>query len=98
MTHSRREFLWHLDSGLARIAFAHILAEAGELPGAPRQRPEFNGGLHHTAKVKRVVQIFLNGGMSQMDTFDYKPALIKGHGKPFDPGTAEKPEGVTSTP
>jgi hypothetical protein len=98
MTHSRRDFLRHLGGGLGGIAFAQMLAEAGELPGAPKPRPEFNGGLHHKAKVKRVVQIFLNGGMSQMDTFDYKPALIKGHGKPFDPGTAEKPEGVTSTP
>ena len=40
----------------------------------------------------------MNGGVSQPDTFDYKPELEKGHGKPFDPGTVEKPEGVTSTP
>jgi hypothetical protein len=95
---SRRDFLWHFGGGLGGIAFAQLLAEAGELPGAPKPRAEFNGGLHHTAKVKRVIQLFMNGGVSQPDTFDYKPELEKRHGKPFDPGTGEKVEGVTSTP
>ena len=40
----------------------------------------------------------MNGGVSQPDTFDYKPELEKRHGKPFDPGTGEKVEGVTSMP
>jgi hypothetical protein len=40
----------------------------------------------------------MNGGVSQPDTFDFKPELEKRHGKPFDPGTGEKVEGVTSTP
>ncbi len=95
---SRRDFLFHAGGGLGGIALARMLADAGELPGGARPDPAFNGGLHHRAKVRRVVQLFMNGGVSQMDTFDYKPELIKGHGKPFDPGTAEKPEGVTSTP
>ena len=42
--------------------------------------------LHHAAKAKRVIQIFCPGGMSQVDTFDYKPELSKRAGKPFDPG------------
>jgi hypothetical protein len=82
---TRRDFLWHLGGGLGGVALASLLAD-----GAPK--------LDHAPKAKRVVQIFLNGGMSQPDTFDYKPALEKGHGKPFDPGTGEKVEGVTSTP
>ena len=96
MTHSRREFLFHAGGGLGGVALAGLLADAGELRDKPRA--EFNGGLHHAAKVKRVVQLFMNGGVSQMDTFDYKPELEKRHGQPFDPGTAEKVEGVTSTP
>jgi len=95
---SRRDFLWHFGGGLGGLALTQLLAEAGELPGAPKPKPEFNGGLHHVAKVKRVVQLFMNGGVSQPDTFDYKPELEKRHGKPFDPGTGEKVEGVTSTP
>jgi hypothetical protein len=95
---SRREFLRQLGGGLGGLALTQLLAEAGELPGVPRPKPEFNGGLHHLAKVKRVIQLFMNGGVSQPDTFDYKPELEKRHGKPFDPGTGEKVEGVTSTP
>jgi hypothetical protein len=96
--HSRRDFLWHFGGGLGGVALTQLLAKADELPGAAKPKTEFNGGLHHVAKVKRVVQLFMNGGVSQPDTFDYKPELEKRHGKPFDPGTGEKVEGVTSTP
>ena len=40
---------------------------------------------HHAPKAKSVIQIFCPGGMSQVDTFDYKPELAKRAGKPFDP-------------
>jgi hypothetical protein len=95
---SRRDFLWRFGSGLGGLALAQMLAEAGELSGMPKPRPELNGGLHHPAKVRRVIQLFMNGGVSQADTFDYKPELERLHGKPFQPGTGEKVEGVTSTP
>src|SRR5207237_7790864 len=93
---TRREFLWRFGGGLGGVALAQLLAEAGEL--GPHPQPEFNGGLHHPAKVRRVVQIFLNGGVSQPDTFDYKPELARRHGQAFDPGTGEKAEAVTSVP
>ncbi len=95
---SRREFLWQMGGGLGGIALAQLLAESGALAGTPRPRPEFNGGLHHPARVRRVVQLFMNGGVSQADTFDYKPELERRHGRPFDPGTGERVEGVTSVP
>ncbi|HUE69974.1 MAG TPA: DUF1501 domain-containing protein, partial [Pirellulaceae bacterium] len=44
------------------------------------------GGLHHPPKVRRIIQLFMNGGVSQMDTFDYKPELIKRHGEKVDFG------------
>ena len=53
-------------------------------------------GLHHPAKAKRVIQLFMNGGASQMDLFDYKPELEKRHGQKFDPGTDERVEAATS--
>lgn len=77
MTPSRRAFL---ASGFGGLALSHLLASDG------KRDPAFDGGLHHKAKAKRVVQIFLNGGMSQMDTFDYKPDLVKQHGKVVDIG------------
>ena len=51
---------------------------------------------HHPAKAKRVVQLFMAGAASHVDTFDYKPLLIKRDGKPWDPG--EKVELFQSTP
>jgi hypothetical protein len=40
---------------------------------------------HHPAKAKAVIQIFCPGGLSHVDTWDYKPELAKRQGKPFDP-------------
>jgi hypothetical protein len=56
-------------------------------------KAEFNGGLHHPAKVKRVIQLFMNGGASPMDLFDYKPMLAKLHGQKL--GSKTKIEGAT---
>jgi Protein of unknown function (DUF1501) len=85
----RRSFLWHAGGGLGGIALAYLLGNDGLLAAAgsgPKGRPEWNGGLHHRAKAKRVVQLFMSGAASQCDTFDYKPLLIKNHGAKFDPG------------
>jgi hypothetical protein len=100
--HSRRDLLWRLGGGLGAIALASILGDQGLLAGtapAPerlRPGPDHNGGLHHRAKVRRVIQLFMNGGVSQMDTFDYKPELRRRHGQKFDPGTHV--EAPTSAP
>jgi hypothetical protein len=93
---SRRDFLWRFGGGLGGIALADLLGRQGLLAGTPAPRPEFNGGLHHKAKAKRVIQLFMNGGVSQCDTFDHKPKLARLHGKPFDPG--QHFEAVTSAP
>ena len=82
----RREFLWRFGGGLGGIAMAQLLGAQGLLADAVKPTPEFNGGLHHRAKAKRVVQLFMSGAASQCDTFDYKPQLIQRHGQKFDPG------------
>src|SRR5437868_11400899 len=82
----RREFLWRFGGGLGGIAMAHLLGQQGLLADSPKPRPDFNEGLHHPAKAKRVVQLFMSGAASQCDTFDYKPMLMKRHGQKFDPG------------
>jgi hypothetical protein len=85
---NRREFLWRFGGGLGGIALTQLLGLEGLLAdsGTPRPDPQLNGGLHHRAKAKRVVQLFMSGAASQCDTFDYKPELIKKHGDKFDPG------------
>ena len=96
---NRRQWLSRFGGGLGGIALTQMLAESGLLADPLSvPHPEWNGGLHHKAKVKRVLQLFMNGGVSQCDTFDYKPELEKKHGQKFDPGQGEHVEGVTSTP
>ena len=70
----RRNFLWTYGGGLGGIALANLLAESGLLADTPQ-------GLHHPAKAKRVVQLFMSGAASQCDTFDYKPRLIERNGQ-----------------
>jgi Protein of unknown function (DUF1501) len=90
---SRRDWLWHTGGGLGGIALARMLLGADARP-----RAELNGGVHHRARARRVIQLFMNGGISQPDTFDYKPQLIKRHGRKFDPGGGARVEAVTSVP
>jgi hypothetical protein len=93
---TRRESLWRLGGGLGGVALIDLLARQGLLADVPTPDPALNGGLHHRARARRVIQLFMNGGASQMDTFDYKPLLERLHGQRFDPG--EHVEAVTSTP
>jgi hypothetical protein len=88
--------LFTLGGGLGGMALAQLLGEQGLLADSPPPDPALNGGLHHRARAKRVIQLFMNGGASQMDTFDYKPLLSRLHGQRFDPG--EHVEAVTSVP
>src|SRR5262245_46285464 len=95
---SRREMLLQAGSGFGTLALAQLLgrdAAAGEPAAAPA---DFNGGLHHRARVKRIVQLFMNGGASPMDTFDYKPRLVELDGQTFDPGGNVRLESVTGSP
>ena len=75
----RRELLWQAGGGLGGIALAWLLGQESALADEqrlPTVKP----------KAKRVVQLFMSGAASQVDTFDYKPELIKRNGQPFDPG------------
>jgi hypothetical protein len=81
----RRQFLRQFGGGLGGIALASLL-DADGLLAAPHFKP----------KAKRVVQLFMSGAASQCDTFDYKPRLVKDHGKQWDPG--EKVELFQSSP
>lgn len=90
----RRSFLWNCGAGFGGVALAHLLGR--DAMGAPKGRSELNGGLHHRARAKRVIQLFMSGAASQCDTFDYKPLLIRKAGEQWDPG--EKVELFQSNP
>jgi hypothetical protein len=95
----RRDALWRIGHGIGGVALAGLL-DADRLLAAhdsPAVSPR--GPMpHHAPKARRIVQLFLNGGMSQMDTFDYKPELERRHGEKFDPGEGIRVEASTSTP
>ena len=85
---SRRDLLWKSGGGIGGIALSHLLSNEAKSSGLT--------SMHHPPKAKRVIQLFMTGGASPMDTFDYKPALEKVHGKKLGP--KEKPEGFTAMP
>lgn len=83
LRYSRREFLSRSYNGLGVLALGGLLAgelSASERSAAPPSsmacRPP-----HLAAKAKHCIFIFMAGGVSQMDTFDYKPALMKFRGQ-----------------
>ena len=79
---SRRSFLNTTLStavcGFGALAAGQTILSANE-PAAQK----VTYGLHHQASAKRVIFLFMHGGVSQMDTFDYKPRLVTDHGKPL---------------
>ena len=94
---SRRQFLWNAGGGLGGIAAAYLLGRDQLLADGLKPRPDLDGGIHHRAKAKRVVQLFMNGGASPMDLFDHKPRLAELNGQKFDPGAGQLVESVTGS-
>ena len=92
---TRRDFLNDTGGGFGAMALASLLQAKGGADFTRTTNSDLNGGLHHRAKVRRVIQLFMNGGVSQMDTFDYKPELEKQHEKEVDFGLTTA---VTSKP
>ena len=84
---NRRQFLWQSGGGLGGIALASLLGDDGLLGAeTPRVAGQKTIALHHPAKAKRVLQLFMSGAASQCDLFDYKPLLIERDGQKWDPG------------
>ncbi len=68
---NRRELFRRAGTGMGMLGLAGVLEQSGLAGPLTPQKPQFPG------KAKRVIHIFANGGPSQMDTFDPKPALAK---------------------
>lgn len=76
-TITRRSLLSHAALGVAEAAVAELLLRDGRLQAASTTP----AGLHHPARAKHVIHIYLGGGLSHVDSFDYKPELEKYHGQ-----------------
>lgn len=97
--HSRREFLSRSYNGIGALALAGILAERlGAAPALPS--PLAARAPHFPRKAKHCIFLFMSGGVSQMDTFDYKPALKEYAGKrvPRMTGFSGEIDGFLNTP
>jgi hypothetical protein len=93
---SRRSWLGAISQGLGGLALGELLAQ--DRPNVAygySQDPEIKlaeqarvdgvipEGCHFEPRVKRVIFVFMHGGPSHVDTFDYKPELIRLHGQPL---------------
>jgi hypothetical protein len=78
---NRRDFLAHAGTGLGGIALASLLAGEARANNPLAPRPP-----HFTPRARRVLMIFCSGAVSHVDTFDYKPELVKRDGQPLPGG------------
>ena len=87
----RREFLARAGEGIGGLALAWMLAKDGLLEastacagGAEITSPLSPQQPHFKPRAKSVISLFMSGGISHIDTFDYKPELQKRHGQPLE--------------
>jgi len=78
---SRRDFLSRLGSGIGAIGLAGVLDQARAQAAPAAVSPLLPKLPHFAPRAKRVIQLFMPGGPSQVDTFDYKPLLAKHAGE-----------------
>src|SRR5262245_32405187 len=85
---TRREFLWQVGGGFAGLALIDLLSRDGFFPRASAadepKSPLAPKEPHFPTKAKHAVFLFMNGGPSQVDTFDYKPELSRFDGTPYE--------------
>ena len=88
---TRRDMLRNAACGFGAVAATALMCEPdyGGLVGPEKENPKDKKSpfapkpTHHAAKVKHVIYLYMDGGPSQVDTFDPKPMLTKENGKPF---------------
>ena len=90
---TRRQLFGRTALGLGTAAMAGLMGR--DSFGAPA---EFKGGLHHIANAKRVIYLFMSGGPSHLDLWDYKPKMQAMYGKdlPKEVRDGQRITGMTS--
>ncbi len=81
----RRQFFADGMHGLAGIALTSMLAEnaSADPPAIDPTRPYAPRSTHYKPRASNVIVVFCSGGLSHVDTFDYKPDLVRFHGHPL---------------
>ncbi len=78
---SRRSMLFQAGLGLGGVALADLLVREGL--GSETVGSSVSAGPHFAPRAKRIIFLFMHGGPSHVDTFDYKPMLHQHDGKPL---------------
>lgn len=83
---TRREFLWQTGAGFGAVALADMLSRDGFFSSAraddsPSANPLAAKPSHFPAKAKSIIFLFMYGGPSHIDTFEYKPNMVGQDGK-----------------
>jgi Protein of unknown function (DUF1501) len=78
---SRRQFLARAGGGFGLLALSGLLRQEGLLAAPAPANPLAPRAPHFPTRAKSVIWLFMNGGPSHVDTWDYKPALAKYDGK-----------------
>lgn len=86
---SRRQFLLRTGAGFGSLALAAMLGDVDALGASSNRLPETGSPLsphsgHIRPRAKSVIWLFMNGGPSHIDTWDFKPALLKHDGQQYE--------------
>jgi hypothetical protein len=80
---TRRQFFSQCGMGLGSVALASLMADKANAAVPRLVNPFAPKGGHAEAKAKRVIYLFMAGGPSQLELFDYKPKLVELNGQPI---------------
>src|SRR5579872_7288395 len=79
----RREWLRRSAAGFGYLALAGLLEAESARADSSAASPLAPRAPHFAPRASRIIFLFMHGGPSQVDTFDYKPLLERDHGKPL---------------
>ncbi|MEO1617843.1 MAG: DUF1501 domain-containing protein [Planctomycetota bacterium] len=85
---TRRQLFSSCGIGLGKISLASLLSSDASAGEGTKEASE-SEGLHHAARAKRVIFLFMAGAPSQLDLFDHKPKLTELEGKPIPPSVID---------
>lgn len=76
----RRQWLQQSACGFGSVAAAAMFGQTAHARSVTASSAAGHTGVHHLPKASRMIFLFMFGGVSQVDSFDYKPALTQRHG------------------
>src|SRR3982750_2988191 len=84
---NRRAFLCRAGATLGTAALWNLLDPQSAMAAGGAAMPSESHGIitqfHYPPRIKRIIQLYMAGGPSHLETFDYKPKLMQMHGQPM---------------